>query len=109
MEIKEKIGGLVLTHSGSMITNGDPLTIIMDNEYTIIFSFAEDSASKEQRIDLKTNNNSITFMLYNFDNPLGSAITKPIEFARKNGKSIYISFCVYSIGSAKLFHYNLFC
>ena len=109
MDIKEKIGSLNVIQTGSLMTSDELLAITMDNEYTISFSFCEDSTVKEQKIDIGTEQNGIVFKLYNFNNPLGSAIAKPIEFAKKNGKPIYISFCVYSIGTAKLLHYNLFC
>lgn len=108
MDIKVKNGNLALVNSGSLLIDGQPVTITMDGEYTIKFSFVEDSVNTEQKVGLETSDNGIEFILKNFNNPIGSAIAKPIEFAKKNGKPIYISFCVYAIGPSKLLHYNLF-
>ena len=97
MDIKIKNGNLSLISSESLLIDGQPLTITMDNDYTIKFSFVDDSTNTEQKVDVETNNSGVEFVLKNFNNPLGTGIAKPVEFAKKSGKAIYISFCVYGI------------
>ena len=110
MDIKAKVGDLTLVKSDSLLINDNQkVSIVLDDEYTLEFSFVDDPNKNEQGIDLgPEKKGGLEFILQNFNKPLGTAIAKPFEFAKKNGQPLYIALCVYAIGPSKLFHYNLF-
>ena len=109
MKIDVKNGELLLVKSGSVLSYEDtPIKLIFDDQYCVSFQFLEDVSFKEHKINVDTVEGGIDFKLINFNNPLGIAIGKPIVFAEKDGKSVYISFSVYSVGKSKTLHYNVY-
>lgn len=109
MKIQVKNGDLFLVESNSILVYENQKTAItFDDEYTVYFTFLEDSSLKEHQIDFELLAHGIEFKLKNFNNPLGIALGKPLAFANSDVDALYISFCVYSIGGSKHLHYNVY-
>ncbi len=109
MDVRVKCNGLVLVKSDSVLTlDNQPISIILDGKYIINFIFNDDPNHSGNDVDINADDSGIAFTLNNFNNPLGSAIAKPIEFAKFNNKPIYISFGVYAIATSKFLHYNIY-
>lgn len=109
MNIKLKYGELTLIKSDSVIIHDNqPINIIIDDGYTVVVSAQDDSSTTEQNINITPNDRGVKIDLINFNNPLGTATSKPIEFAKQNGNAISISICLYTIGTAKIIHYNIY-
>lgn len=109
MNIKLKYGELTLIKSDSVIVHDNqPIKIMIDDEYTVLVTCADDASIPEQKIGILPNEKGIEISLVNFNNALGTATGKPIEFAKQNGNVICISLCVYVIGTAKIIHYNIY-
>ncbi len=109
MKIQIKNGDLILVESNSVLVyENQKVSITFDDEYTLLFSFIEDSTIKEHQIDTVPLENGVEFILKNFNNPLGIALAKPLAFASNNGKDYYISFSSNSIGSSKVLMYNIY-
>lgn len=109
MNFKIKCGDLILVRSDTVFSaNKDPIAITIEDEYTLKFTFLDDTTNPEQDIDVNTQNEGVELILKNFNNPLGTSISKPIEFAKLNGRSIYIAFAVYAVSSTKVLHFNIY-
>lgn len=109
MNFKIKCGDLTLVRSETVFSaNKEPIAITIEDEYTLKFVFSEDATKPEQNIDVNTENDGVELILINFNNPLGTSISKPIEFAKLNGRSIYVTFAVYAVSSTKVLHFNIY-
>ncbi len=109
MDIRVKNNGLILVKSDSVLSlDNQPISIILDGKYTIVFSFKDDPNNSGNTVDINPNDSGVEFVLNNFNNPIGTAIAKPIEFAKINNKPISISFGVYAIATSKFLHYNIY-
>ena len=109
MKIDVKNGDLTLVESDSVLVYEDkPIILTFDDQYKLSFLFSEDSTIKEYKINANPLTGGVEFNLINFNNPLGIAIGKPILFANADDKMIYVSVAVYSVGKAKVLHYNIY-
>ena len=107
VEIKKK--NLLLTKSDTILVyENEDLTLTLDEQFVLIFHFVEDSTIKENKMEFEDIDEGIKIKLVNFNNPIGIATNKEIPFASANGKSVYLSFAVYSISKTKLLHYNIY-
>lgn len=94
---------------------GEPVNIILDattdTPFKISFVFLKNNEIKESLFNAEApNQREVIFRLTNFNNPLGTAVIKPIEIANNNeGKKLYISFFTYTVGdSAPTLHYTIY-
>ena len=109
MKVEAKSGELMLVRSDSILVYEDkPVQLTFDEQYTLTFRFSEDSTRKDYEIDFNPLDTGVEFTLINFQNPLGTAMGKPIAFATADGKQVYLSFAVYSVGKANILHYNIY-
>lgn len=109
MKVEVKNGELVLVRSDSILVyENEPVELTFDEQYTLTFRFSEDSTLKDNEINFEPLDVGVEFRLINFQNPLGTAIGKPIAFATADEKQVYLSFAVYSVGKAKILHYNIY-
>ena len=109
MKVETKNGNLLLTKSDTILVyENEDLTLTLDEQFKLIFQFIEDSTIKENKMEFEDLDTGIKIKLINFNNPIGIATNKEIPFASANGKSVYLSFAVYSISKTKLLHYNIY-
>lgn len=54
--------------------------------------------SKSHNLETKIEGNKISFICSNFNNSLGTGTTIPLSIAVVNGKKVFFSFWVYSVG-----------
>ena len=65
-------------------------------------SFREENGSKKNtsRIDVKVVNGQLRLTFINWNNPIGTATTEPMEFATlKDGSSVFLMIATWSIGT----------
>lgn len=109
MKVEIKNGDLLLTKSDTILVyDNQDVLLRFDEQFTLTFMFVEDSTIKEHKMEIEDADNGIKLKLINFNNPIGLATTRQIPFATANGKSVYVSFAVYSIGKTKVLHYNIY-
>ena len=111
MEIKRN--GFRLYAQGSIICNeSDEIDFEMIQNAHIIFKFIDDSNDKTSRVDKTAEGNKLYILLYNFNNPLGTAVGGLYPVGIINGKKFSLALSVDSIGekskSIKIMHYNWF-
>lgn len=87
-------GSKEIISTGSVISfNSEPITIKLFEETRQIvalkFIFKQDSAIKGQSLSTEVVNDELQLILFNFDNPIGTGTTKPMNFAQY-GKKHYI-------------------
>lgn len=115
MNVTIKSANCIVIDSG-LVTSFDfnpiELTLSTDglNDYMIKFVFIKDEKIKEHNLAASSTNNSVTFMLTNFNNPLGTGTLKPLNFATDPfGKNMYINFYVYMVGESNpTLHYTIY-
>lgn len=106
--IVEKISSNhIILDTGSAITFDSTAELSfsckMDDTFSFLLVLQFESNSDGQHV-LKKNisGNTITLTCTNFDNPLGTGTTKPVELATFNGKKIFFNFFVYALGDKTL-------
>lgn len=65
------------------------------------FEFVTDKENKGFTVGRKVIEKKLTFILTNFDNPLGTGLISPFEIGHHNGKRLYISFWVWAPNAAE--------
>lgn len=107
MNISIKTSNLDVIRSGLVSSfNNEPIEMFFDehtnSEFLIRFRFIIDKTMQQNvKVISLSNQTEIEFQLTNFNNPLGTSIVKPVEFATDdNGKKLFIIFSVYTIGEA---------
>lgn len=109
MKVEIINGDLILTKSDTILVyENEDVTLTFDEQFTLVFRFMEDSTIKENKMEFDDLETGIIIKLINFNNPIGTATNKAIPFAYENGKSVYVSFAVYSISKTKVLHYNIY-
>lgn len=111
MEIKRN--GLKLYAQGSIICNeSDEIDFEMIPGAHIVFKFINDSNDETSRVDKKADGNKLYIRLYNFNNPLGTAVGGFYPVGIINGKKFSLALSVDAIGeksnTIKIVHYNWF-
>ena len=87
--------------SGSLNTfDQTPILLeISDNNKKFLkiqFEFKTDKDISETKTEVAINEDTMVFSLTNYDNPLGTGLVEPLQFAKYNSKLLYILFYVYS-------------
>ena len=82
-----------------------PLEIeeIFDSSFKLtirIINDKDDSGTHNLQFKVNPATNVIEYRCINFDNPLGTGTSKPIEICTVDGKKVYIHFWIYSMGGA---------
>ena len=109
MKVEIKNGNLFLSKSDTIIVyENNDVTLTFDDQFTLTFYFVEDSTIKENKMEFEDLEAGIKIKLINFNNPIGIATSKAIPFASENGKTVYVSFAVYTISKTKVLHYNIY-
>ncbi len=92
--------GLVTSFDGAPIDISFPS--LNNTGFHIKFEFIKDESTKDHHLQAKSDAEQITFLLTNFENPLGTGTIKPINFGSETntGKKLYINFYVCSVGEA---------
>ena len=100
--------------SGVMISfNQEPITIKVFEEglqvVEVKFVFQNDSNIKDPKMLTNVEDDRLVFTLINFNNPIGTGSTKPINFATYKGCPLYIHFRVNSLGETdKSLYYSIY-
>lgn len=104
----------IIITSGSVITfDNEPITIkIFDDGQQIIslqFIFQTNADVKEPAMVSTVTNDTLILTLTNFDNPIGTGSTKPINFAKYKNKTLYLHFRVNALSeSDKTLYYTVY-
>jgi len=77
---------------------------------TFIFEFLTDKEGKQRLEKESLSTKVLKLKIFNFNNPLGTGTTKPIEMGTINNRKLYLAFTVYALDkdSLKLFQYTFF-
>lgn len=77
------------------------LEMVFSNQLSITIKFVvekNDSEKTDLKIDVDTEKNIIVYKCVNFNNPLGTGTTKPVEIGKIGGKNIFVHFWLYAMG-----------
>ena len=107
MTIEKLSSEHIILDSGSAITYSNTAELTFSVKMDDTFSFLlilkfENTGENQHELKQSVSGNTITLTCVNFDNPLGTGTTKPIELATFNGKKIYVNFWVYALGERSL-------
>lgn len=107
MIIEKTSSDHVILDSGSAITFNSTSELSFQVTMDASFSFLlvlkfEDTDENQHRLEQNVSENTITLTCINFNNPLGTGTTVPIELATFNGKKMFIHFWVYALGDKSL-------
>ena len=115
MNVTIKSANCVVVDSGLVTAfdeNPIEITLLTDdkNKFTLKFVFNKDEKISGHNLSASSTEDSVTFFLTNFTNPLGTGTSKPLNFATDSlGKKLYINFYVYTIGqSNSTLHYTIY-
>jgi hypothetical protein len=93
MNVKSYIGNLEIIGNGNVhVSAENPLNLIIGNELEMEFIFLPDTKDKNFRTTYKTEGKKWIWELFNFNNPLGTGVLKPIEVGTLNAKKLFVSF-----------------
>lgn len=107
MIIKKKIGEFELIDSGSIVIDkANTVSFFLDDlEIEIVFFDRDDKKQEIKAIPVDTK--KLQLQLINFNNPLGTGPTKPLNIATLNtGECVYLQYVVYAIHDMKILHYS---
>jgi hypothetical protein len=108
-------GGAEIISSGLIIQfNKKPIEInvqLPDFSFTCVIKFENKLENKVQSLHAEAippSTLSITF--FNFNNPLGSGSSEPLNIGSYKNKSLYLSYRIYSLSenSDKTLHYTIY-
>jgi hypothetical protein len=100
-------GGLDVVISGTVITaNNKDLQFQLAN-LNVTFNFLSDGSTPRLGT-LTTAGATLNIPLHNFDNPIGTGTTQPLEIGTLQNRKLLLSFMVYTHGpeSTKTVHYT---
>lgn len=100
-------GGYDVLRSGSVITYDSSAEISFELKMNEVFSFNFimkfiEEKNEVQDIQITTSNNDIICTCVNFNNPLGTGYSRPIQLAVFNDKKVYLNFWVIDLGQKSL-------
>ena len=109
MEITVRQGNMAVLQTGSvLVINREHTELTLDGGYTITLTYTDDPQIGEQKIHAEPHDGGVTLELINFNNPAGSATSKPIAIATVGSQTIYITLAVTAISTTKLLTYGLY-
>jgi hypothetical protein len=107
-------GGAEIISSGTIIQfNRKPIEInvqLLDFSFKCILNFENKFDTKEQSLKATAEMSTISLTFFNFNNPLGSGSSEPINIGTYEDKFIYLSYRIYSLNeqSDKTLHYSFY-
>ena len=104
-------GNSDILDSGTVISfRTEPVTFNFTGANLIVrFSFFNDTANATNRIEFRTiTAQELEIQLYNFNNPLGTGNTAPLEIGNIDGRVLFLNFRVYFLQGEgnKTIHYT---
>lgn len=103
-------GSYELIESNSILyfENDSPLEIeeTVNSSFKLLIRFIhekDDSGKHNLQFKVNTETNVIEYKCINFNNPLGTGTSKPIEICTIGGKKVYIHFWIYMLGGKNVF------
>lgn len=107
MTIEKTSSNHIILDSGSVITFDSTAELSFSCKMDDTFSFSivlqfESNGDGKQGLKQSISGNTITMTCVNFNNPLGTGTTKPIELATFNGKKVYFNFFIHALGDNSL-------
>lgn len=107
LEITKSSQKYDVLESGSLITYSNNADITFNLAFDDTFAFGlvlefGSDGEKEHKLLKKVDQNTITLVCTNFDNPLGTGTIQPIELATYGGKKIYLNFWVNALANNSL-------
>ncbi len=101
-DIKISVGDYEIYDSGVVISheNKDILFEVKNLKIKIVFENNPDIKDYEAKISLPEDRSCMTLTLINFNNSLGTGLTKPVEIGTINGSRLFLQFIVYRLGES---------
>lgn len=103
MEIVKITNNCKILDSGTVQTFDEKSSMELKIDFNVNFKMViclefRTTDLKSRNLETKTEGNRITFICSNFDNSLGTGTTTPLSVAVVDGKNVFFSFWVYSVG-----------
>ena len=104
----KKVGDFKCLESGSIVLNQSNSIVFTFSGVEIEIVFITNDGEENQSIKaLPQSNKKLLIQLINFNNSLGTGITRPISIATLNSKEeVFLQYVVYSINEIKVMHYT---
>lgn len=107
-----KIGNKILAFSQSyLIPENEELELQVPIEGWLIklfFTFQSTENEKDRGIRIEASKDAARFIFNNWDNTLGTATIKPVEFGKhQNGKTLFLMASNHSIGSTNMLNVQI--
>jgi len=93
-------------HSGIVHTINDEIKLEFAG-LTIKYNFKSDEISKKSRYSATKDDDGLIIEIYNFSDPLGEGIIKPLEIGTIGEAKLFITWFLYSHPSGRRFDYTL--
>lgn len=100
--------------SGMVISfDNEPITLKLSEDETSVatlkFVFKDSEEEKKATLSGEVVNNELVLSLTNFNNPMGSGTTKPMNFATYKGLAMYLHFRVTALSdSDRTLYYTIY-
>jgi hypothetical protein len=97
-------GSSEVVASGSVISfKGDPVTVTFgppDDRLQLSFEFKDNPGAKDLRVEQLVEGSHMRLLLTNFNDPLGSGSSHPIQLGAIRERALFLNFRVYSLREA---------
>ena len=93
MNVKAYVGNLEVIGDGYVhISDDNRLSLVIGDELEMEFTFLVDTKDKSPRTTYKAEGKKWSWELFNYVNPLGTGLLKPIEVGTLNSRKLFVSF-----------------
>lgn len=101
-DIKIRVGEYEIYDSGVVISheNKEILFEVKNLKVKILFVSDPETKSYDAKISLTKDRSCMLLTLINFNNSLGTGLTKPVEIGTINGARLFLQFIVYRLGES---------
>lgn len=101
-DMKISVGDYEIYDSGAVIShdNKDVLFEVKNLRVKIVFKNDPENKSYDAKISLPEDRSCLLFTLTNFNNSLGTGLTRPVEIGTINDTRLFLQFMVYRLGES---------
>lgn len=101
-DMKISVGEYEVYDKGSVLSHGDRdiLFEIKNLKVRIKFENNPEDTNYAANINLIEGNTCLQITLVNFNNPMGTGLTNPVEIGMINGSRLFFQFVVYRLGES---------
>lgn len=100
-DMKICVGEYEVYDNGAVLSHGDKDILFEIKNLKIKIKFENDPEDSNYKANITLENNTcLLITLVNFNNPLGTGLTNPVEIGTINGSHLYLQFIVYRLGES---------